>query len=177
MSPSITWSPESGRRPMSVLLVLLVQLLVVGPAAWDAGAVGGPGTEEVATPDLARHDVSLRSDGDGDHWTGRQRVSFRNASRQPLHEVYLRLWGNGEDGCGTPGTPPPVTVSHVEGGTPDPLTVGCTALRVALTTPLGPFRFTAGHDVDQIVWIQEMDGKGASHLVGFCNPRCGGASG
>ncbi|UJV46030.1 M1 family metallopeptidase [Streptomyces sp. AMCC400023] len=137
MSPSITWSPESGRRPMSVLLVLLVQLLVVGPAAWDAGAAGGPRTEGVATPDLARHDVSLRSDGDGDHWTGRQRVSFRNASRQPLHEVYLRLWGNGEDGCGTPGTPPPVTVSHVEGGTPGRLTVGCTALRVALTAPLG----------------------------------------
>ncbi len=31
---------------------------------------------------------------------------------------------------------------------------------VALTTVLGPFRFTASHDVSQIVWILAMDGQG-----------------
>jgi branched-chain amino acid transport system substrate-binding protein len=43
---------------------------------------------------------------------------------------------------------------------------------VALLTPLGPFRFTAGHDVSQIVWILAMDGRGGHKLAGFCNPQC-----
>ncbi|MDX3638514.1 M1 family metallopeptidase [Streptomyces sp. MB09-02B] len=143
MSPSITWSDTSGRRLLSVLLVLLVQLLAVGPGARDAGAAAGSGASAAATPDGARYDVSLRSDNDGSHWTGRQRVSFRNASRQPLHEVYLRLWGNGEDRCGSPGAPAPVTVSNVDGGTPGPLTVRCTALRIALPGPLGHGEWTS----------------------------------
>ncbi|MFM9698368.1 M1 family metallopeptidase [Streptomyces europaeiscabiei] len=140
MSLSVMWSPKSGRRLTGVLLVvlvLLVQLAAVGPGAHDAGAAAGPGAAGVATPDLARYDVSLRSDTDGSHWTGRQRVSFRNTSRQPLREVYLRLWGNGEDQCGTPGAPSPVAVSNVDGGTPDRLAVQCTALRIALPRPLG----------------------------------------
>ncbi len=44
--------------------------------------------------------------------------------------------------------------------------------RVALLTPLGPFRFTSDHDVEQIVWILAMDGGGHHRLVGFCNPGC-----
>jgi branched-chain amino acid transport system substrate-binding protein len=44
--------------------------------------------------------------------------------------------------------------------------------RVALTTPLGPFRFTADHDVNQIIWILAMDGRGGHSLTGFCNPLC-----
>lgn len=43
---------------------------------------------------------------------------------------------------------------------------------VALQTPLGPFRFTAAHDVRQIVWIRALDGRGGNHLVGFCDPGC-----
>lgn len=42
----------------------------------------------------------------------------------------------------------------------------------ALMTPLGPFRFTASHDVDQIVWVQAINGHGGHALVGFCNPGC-----
>ena len=44
--------------------------------------------------------------------------------------------------------------------------------QVALTTPLGPVRFTRDHDVDQIVWILELDGRGDHNLVQFCNPGC-----
>lgn len=44
---------------------------------------------------------------------------------------------------------------------------------VAVTTPMGPFRFTAGHDTDQIVWILQMDGHGGNRLAGFCDPGCG----
>lgn len=43
---------------------------------------------------------------------------------------------------------------------------------VALTTPLGPFRFTADHDVDQIAWILGLTGRGGHRLVGFCAPTC-----
>lgn len=43
---------------------------------------------------------------------------------------------------------------------------------VALTTPLGPFRFTATHDVDQIAWILGLTGRGGHDLVGFCAPTC-----
>jgi branched-chain amino acid transport system substrate-binding protein len=44
--------------------------------------------------------------------------------------------------------------------------------KVALLTPLGPFRFDSDHDVRQIVWITEMDGRGSHRLVDFCNPGC-----
>ena len=36
---------------------------------------------------------------------------------------------------------------------------------VSLETPLGPFRFTADHDVYQPVWIVAMNGKGGYRLV------------
>ncbi len=42
----------------------------------------------------------------------------------------------------------------------------------ALMTPLGPFRFTADHDVNQIVWIVAVGGNGEHTLAGFCNPAC-----
>ncbi|MFI5800969.1 M1 family metallopeptidase [Streptomyces sp. NPDC051677] len=134
MSPLAVWSLIPGRRLFVVLLVLLV---AVGAGVSDVGAVAGPGASRAAaTPDRARYDVALRSDADGSHWNGRQRVSFRNASDRPLREVYLRLWGNGEDKCGTPDTPARVVVSSMSGGTPGPLTVDCTALRIALPKPL-----------------------------------------
>lgn len=43
---------------------------------------------------------------------------------------------------------------------------------VALMTPLGPFRFTAQHDVAQIVWVLTMTGDGGHTLAGFCDPTC-----
>jgi branched-chain amino acid transport system substrate-binding protein len=43
---------------------------------------------------------------------------------------------------------------------------------VALTTPLGPFRFTPAHDVHQIAWILGLTAKGEHRLVGFCAPTC-----
>ena len=134
MSPSTAWSPVPGRR---LFVVLLVLLMAVGSGVGGADAAAGrKASKAAATPDRARYDVALRSDADGSHWTGRQRVSFRNASDRPLREVYLRLWGNGEDKCGTPDAPSPVIVSGVAGGTPRGLSVGCTALRIALPKPL-----------------------------------------
>ncbi|MFG2281878.1 M1 family peptidase [Streptomyces asoensis] len=135
MSLPAAWSSGSRRRLFVVLLVLLVAF-AAGVSDADAQRAS-TASKSAATPDRARYDVTLRADADGGHWTGRQRVSLRNASARPLREVYLRLWGNGEDGCGTPGAPlPPVTVTHVEGGTPGPLSVDCTALRISLPRPL-----------------------------------------
>lgn len=150
----MSW-PGSVRRPAGVVFVLLalvVQLVVAGPGAHRANAAAGAATPGTATPDRARYDVSLRADADGSHWKGRQKVSFRNASRHPLREVYLRLWGNGQDGCGKPGAPSPVTVSKVRGGRPDRLTVRCTALRIALPRPLAHGeRTTVAFDVSVTV--------------------------
>ncbi|WP_329269856.1 M1 family metallopeptidase [Streptomyces sp. NBC_01451] len=139
MSTLPAWPSRSGRRLLTVLLALLVTAgsTVVAEAGTAPGARAGTASATgAATPDRLSYDVTLRGDADGSHWTGRQRVSFRNASDRPLREVYVRLWGNGDDGCGTPGKPSPVRVSKVRGGTPGRLTVGCTALGITLPKPL-----------------------------------------
>ncbi len=135
MSPLPVWVSKTLRR---LLVAVLVLVMGVSATAADAVTAAGEraGSRDAATPDRPLYDVDLRGDADGSHWTGRQQVSFRNASDQPLREVYLRLWGNGNDGCGTPGKPSPVKVSDVRGGTPGRLTVDCTALRIALPAPL-----------------------------------------
>ncbi|MDX3450907.1 M1 family metallopeptidase [Streptomyces sp. ME02-8801-2C] len=136
MSSLPAWSSRTGRR---LLVVLLALLAAAGATVAEAGTATGVKARPAAgaaTPDRPHYDVKLRGDADGSHWTGRQRVSFRNASSRPLREVYVRLWGNGEDGCGAAGKPSPVRVSKVRGGAPGRLTVNCTTLRIALPKPL-----------------------------------------
>jgi branched-chain amino acid transport system substrate-binding protein len=41
---------------------------------------------------------------------------------------------------------------------------------VNIQTPLGPFQFTANHDVKQTVWVIQMDGAGGFTLVTKINP-------
>ncbi|SDP78688.1 Peptidase family M1 [Streptomyces sp. cf386] len=137
------WWSRAGRRLLVVPLALLVAAGATGAEAVTAPAPTQAPEAEAPTPDRLRYDVSLRGDSDGSHWTGRQRVSFRNASDQPLREVYVRLWGNGDDKCGTPGKPSPVKVSQVRGGTAGRLTVNCTALRITLPKPLARGERTA----------------------------------
>ncbi|WP_327353658.1 M1 family metallopeptidase [Streptomyces sp. NBC_01304] len=130
-----------------VLVGLLASLVTAGATIADAGPapVGKTkaGSIEAATPDHLRYEVALRSDADGSHWKGRERVSFRNATGRPLREVYVRLWGNGDDKCGTPGKPSPIKASRVRGGTPGRLAVNCSALRVTLPKPLARGRRAA----------------------------------
>ncbi|MFJ4645461.1 hypothetical protein ACIP6Q_18235 [Streptomyces bobili] len=91
MSPLAVWSaPLSARR---VFVVLLVLLMAVAAQVSDAGAVAGPQEAgAAATPDRARYDVALRSDADGSRWTGRQRVSFRNASDASALTGSMAYW-------------------------------------------------------------------------------------
>ncbi|WP_329624993.1 M1 family metallopeptidase [Streptomyces sp. NBC_01255] len=125
------------RYGRATLLALVAALLIVPhTAAAQHPTHSAAPVRETATPDRPAYDVSLSGDADGSHWTGRQTVSFRNAARTPLRSVDVRLWGNGSDGCGTSDRPSPVRVGRVEGGTPRPLTVGCTALRIDLPAPL-----------------------------------------
>lgn len=42
--------------------------------------------------------------------------------------------------------------------------------KVAIDTPLGNFRFTADHDVRQVIWVIQMDGAGGFKLVASVNP-------
>ncbi|MER5486024.1 M1 family metallopeptidase [Streptomyces sp. NPDC002812] len=110
---------------------------------------------------------------DGSHWTGRQTVSFRNSARTPLRSIDVRLWGNGTDGCGTPGAPSPVRVGRVTGGSPRPLTVGCTALQIDLPAPL-PYgaRTSVSFDVDITVpdRVHRFGKDGAHRYLGNALP-------
>lgn len=42
--------------------------------------------------------------------------------------------------------------------------------KVRLPTPLGPFQFTADHDVSQPIWVIQMDGRGGFNLVSEVGP-------
>ena len=148
MSSLPVWPSRTARR---LLVGLVASLVATGATVADANTKANTPTapkpetskSKAATPDHLRYDVTLRGNADGSHWTGRQRVTFRNASERPLHEVYVRLWGNGDDKCGTPGTPSPVRLTKVSGGTAGQLTVNCTALRITLPKPLARGERTA----------------------------------
>jgi aminopeptidase N len=64
--------------------------------------------------------------------SGTEQIGFTNATSHDLTRVWLRLWPNGQSGCGHPF----LTARAVSGGSSGPLAVGCTALPVTLTKPL-----------------------------------------
>ncbi|MFG3052595.1 M1 family metallopeptidase [Kitasatospora sp. NPDC048239] len=143
-------------RSARLLAALLTCFALVATATGAAPAGHDRRAEPARTPDAAAYTVELTSGSSGDHaggnagsnagadWSGHERVSFGNVSAEPLHEVYLRLWGNAHGGCSAPS----VTVTHLVGATEDGLSVGCTALRIALPAPLGPGgRHTIGFDL------------------------------
>jgi hypothetical protein len=100
--------------------------------ALSTGTGTPPTGDSTRTPINPAYTVSLTSNSTGDTWTGHQSVTFTNGSATALPEVYLRLWDNYHGSCPTT----PITVSNLTGGTTSPLTVGCTALKVTLPTPL-----------------------------------------
>ncbi|MDJ0347113.1 M1 family aminopeptidase [Streptomyces sp. H10-C2] len=91
-----------------------------------------PTGDPTRTPASPAYTVSLTSNTSGTVWTGHESATFTNASATALSEVYLRLWDNAHGTCAGM----PITVSNVTGGTAGSLSVGCTALRVALPGPL-----------------------------------------
>ncbi|WP_433303300.1 M1 family metallopeptidase [Actinoplanes sp. CA-030573] len=115
-------------------LPALSALLLIAPAPAPA-----PDTAvETAIRPVAYH-VNLSSDATGARWDGRETIVLRNPGPAPIDAVWLRLWGNGVDGCAAT---PDVTVGSFTGGTPGEPAVGCTAVRVRLNRPLPPRRTT-----------------------------------
>ena len=92
-----------------------------------------PPTGPERTPAKLAYTVNLTSDSTGANWSGTEKIDFTNVSATPLNEVYLRLWDNYHGSCPTT---QPIKISNVTGGTAGSLEVGCTALKITLTTPL-----------------------------------------
>ncbi|MGW2711322.1 M1 family aminopeptidase [Streptomyces sp. NPDC001356] len=91
-----------------------------------------PPADSARTPAAPSYTVNLSSDTSGTVWTGRESVTFTNASATALGEVYLRLWDNYHGSCDAM----PVKVGNVTGGTAGALSVACTALKIDLPSPL-----------------------------------------
>ncbi|MFI9061999.1 M1 family aminopeptidase [Streptomyces sp. NPDC053429] len=105
---------------------------VIDDVALDTSGGTTPPGDPTRTPASPSYTVSLSSNTSGTVWTGHQSATFTNASATALTEVYLRLWDNYHGTCSAM----PVTVTNVTGGTAGALSVGCTALQIALPTPL-----------------------------------------
>ncbi|MFE2137199.1 M1 family aminopeptidase, partial [Streptomyces sp. NPDC059466] len=105
---------------------------VLDDVALDTSGTTTPPADSARTPAAPSYTVSLSSNTSGTGWTGHESATFTNASSTALSEVYLRLWDNYHGTCSAM----PITVSNVTGGTAGALSVGCTALRIALSTPL-----------------------------------------
>jgi hypothetical protein len=116
-----------------IFVLLFAVFLCSGPVV-PAVAVGNV----ARGPGKAAYDVKLTSDASGRTWTGRESIAFSNTSGKPMAEVYLRLWGNGWDGCKQP-----VKVSNFSGGVPDQPSVNCTAVKVKLPKALAAGRQTS----------------------------------
>ncbi|MGW0628645.1 M1 family aminopeptidase [Streptomyces sp. NPDC002758] len=105
---------------------------VLDDVALDTSGDTAPPADSTRTPAAPAYTVSLSSNTGGTVWTGHESVTFTNASSTALSEVYLRLWDNYHGTCSAP----PITVTNVTGGTAGALSVACTALPIALPTPL-----------------------------------------
>ncbi|MER5756048.1 M1 family aminopeptidase [Streptomyces sp. NPDC002088] len=105
---------------------------VIDDVALDTSGDTTPPADSTRTPAAPSYTVSLSSNTSGTVWTGHESATFTNASSTALSEVYLRLWDNYHGTCSAT----PITVTNVTGGTAGALSVGCTALQVALPTPL-----------------------------------------
>ncbi|MFI6683995.1 M1 family aminopeptidase [Streptomyces sp. NPDC050485] len=105
---------------------------VIDDVALDTSGGSTPPGDATRTPAAPSYDVRLSSDASGSAWTGHETANFTNASATALSEVYLRLWDNYHGTCSAM----PITVSNLTGGTAGALSVGCTALKIDLPTPL-----------------------------------------
>ncbi|GAA0588896.1 M1 family aminopeptidase [Streptomyces crystallinus] len=105
---------------------------VVDDIALNTSGDTTPPGDSTRTPAAPAYTVNLSSDTSGSVWNGHESATFTNASATPLSEVYLRLWDNYHGTCSAM----PITVTNVTGGTAGSLSVGCTALQIALPAPL-----------------------------------------
>jgi hypothetical protein len=121
---------ERARQAMWVIIGATMLILTMAAAPAMASPLGDP---DARTPDDPIYTVDLTSDANGFMWIGTESVTFTNVAAHSLGEVWVRLWDN----YATCDVVNDIQVSNVQGGTPGPLSVGCTALPVTLPAPLG----------------------------------------
>lgn len=112
---------------MRILLAVLIALTAAAPAR-AAGTILPPLTDAVS------YDADLTASAGGRTWTGTERILVRNAGSAPIDRIWLRLWGNGPQGC----APRAVTATITAGGRAGRLLRRCSALEVLLPAPLAP---------------------------------------
>ncbi len=154
------------KRTMPGVLLLLAGVL--GPATAGAPA-NAAALDATRTPVAPAYTVNLTANAGGGTWAGHETVTFRNASADPLTEVYLRLWDNAHGRC--PSTP--ITVSNLTGGTVSPLTVACTALKVTLPAPLAKDATgTIGFDLSIVIpaGVDRFGHDGPYYFIGNALP-------
>ncbi|MCW2871615.1 M1 family aminopeptidase [Actinacidiphila oryziradicis] len=142
---------------------------VVDDVALDTSGGTTPPADSTRTPAAPSYTVSLSSNTSGTVWTGHESAAFTNASSTALSEVYLRLWDNYHGTCSSM----PITVSNVTGGTAGALSVGCTALKIDLPTPLAQGQTaTIGFDLGITVpsGADRFGYDGAFSLIGNALP-------
>ncbi|MDO0929250.1 M1 family aminopeptidase [Streptomyces sp. TG1A-8] len=125
--------------------------------------------DSTRTPAAPAYTVGLSSNTAGTVWNGHESVSFTNASSTALSEVYLRLWDNYHGTCDAM----PIKVGNVTGGTAGAYSVGCTALRIALPTPLNQGQTaTLGFDLGITVpsGVDRFGHDGAFSFIGNALP-------
>ena len=110
-----------------------------GPGGPGIGLVAKPlptavsAVADLSAPSAAKYTVSLTSDATGRSWSGTEQIDLGNAGSAPITDFWIRLWGNGESGCGGI---PPERIGTMTGGRVAENAVGCTAFRIALDQPL-----------------------------------------
>ena len=122
----------------------MIRPLALALAALALGAAPAAAGEPDAT--APAYDVALRGSEQGRHWSGRETISFGNPGAAPLDRIWVRLWGNGGNGCRVPR---PVRIGNVAGARAGAPEVFCSAVPLRLDAPLAPgARGSVSFDVD-----------------------------
>jgi hypothetical protein len=106
--------------------------LVGALLALAAAAPAAAGEPDATAPAYA---VALRGADGGFAWSGREALTLTNPGPAALDRVWIRLWGNGAQGCRGRRA---VRIGAVHGATAGPQRVRCTAVALRLATPLAP---------------------------------------
>jgi Peptidase family M1 domain len=118
--------------------LLAAALLLLLPAA---GARAGE-----PDPTAPAYTVDLRGSDGGFRWQGTETITLTNPGSAPLTSIWVRLWGNGPDGCARARA---VRMGNVAGAVASRLRLRCTAVELRLAAPLAPgARGSVGFSVD-----------------------------
>jgi hypothetical protein len=122
----------------------VIRALALALAGLALGATPAAAGEPDAT--APAYDVVLRGSDQGRHWNGRETISFTNPGAAPLERIWVRLWGNGGNGCRAPRA---VRIGNVAGAAEGAPAVFCSAIPLRLDAALPPgARGSVSFDLD-----------------------------